>query len=137
MLKSRMFGVLRLCVCGFAPALLAGCGLPPPMTPIVAVGVAAAVTAGSVMTIGRSPTDALYSLISGRDCSIVRLDEGKSYCRPVDPPPEKPRFCTHSLALPNCWADPATLPGHPTPLADAPAMTAEQEAYRVRRWPWW
>jgi hypothetical protein len=120
-----------------AAALLAGCGLPPPMTPIAAVGVAAGVTAGSIAVIGRSPLDALYSLITGRDCSIVRLDDGKSYCRPVDPPPEKPRFCTHSLAVANCWADPATLPDHPVSLADAPAMTAEQEAYRVRKWPWW
>ena len=42
------------------------------------------------MTIQRTPADALYSLISGRDCSVVRLDQGKSYCRPVDPPPEPP-----------------------------------------------
>jgi hypothetical protein len=134
---SGMILFLRFYLLAAAAALLAGCGLPPPMTPIAAVGVAAAVTAGSIAVIGRSPLDALYSLITGRDCSIVRLDDGKSYCRPVDPPPEKPPFCTRSLATANCWADPGTLPGHPTSLADAPPMTAEQEAYRVRKWPWW
>ncbi len=131
-----MVWILRLCAVGLAPAL-ARCGLPDPMTPIAAVGVSVAASAGSIATIQRSPVDAVYSLITGRDCSIVRLDEGKSYCRPVDPPPEKPRFCTHSLAVANCWADPATLSDHPTSLADSPAMTAEQEAYRVRKWPWW
>jgi hypothetical protein len=91
----------------------------------------------TVATIGRSPADAVYSLVTGRDCSVVRLDEGKSYCRPVDPPPEPPTFCTRSLGAVNCWANPGSLPGRPTPVGEAPAMTAEQEAYRVRSWPWW
>jgi hypothetical protein len=91
---------------------------------------------GSVATIQRTPADAVYSLVSGRDCSVVRLDQGRTYCRPIEPEPEPPAFCTRSLGTVNCWKDPASLPGHPRGVADGPiGLTAEQEADRVRTWP--
>jgi hypothetical protein len=31
---------------------------------------------GSIAVIQRSPADALISVVSGRDCSVVRLDQG-------------------------------------------------------------
>jgi len=110
---------------------LAGCGWMDSMFATTMVGV----TVGSVAVIQRSPVDAVYSLVTGRDCSVVRLDEGKSYCRPVDPPPEIQPFCTRSLAGVDCWQDPTTVPGHPRPVGDSPTPTPEQEAYRLRRWP--
>jgi len=111
---------------------LAGCGLSTNLA--ATVGVAAGV--GSIATIHRSPADAVYSFFTGRDCSIVRLDEGKSYCRPVEPPPEPPAFCTRSLGSVNCWRDPETVPGHLRGVADGPAvLTPAQEANRVRTWP--
>ena len=43
----------------------------------------------------------------------MRLDQGKSYCRPIEPPPEPPPYCTRSLGVADCWRDPASLPdGH-------------------------
>lgn len=91
---------------------------------------------GSIAVIQRSPFDAVYSVLSGRDCSIVRWDQGKSYCRPVEPPPETPPFCTRSLGVADCWLDPASLPDQPRPLADGPStLTPAQEADRTRRWP--
>lgn len=84
---------------------------------------------------GRTSTDLLYSLISGRDCSIVRLEQGKHYCVPREGPPAPPLFCTRSLGVVDCWANPALLPDHPTPVADAPALTPAQNADRVARWP--
>lgn len=131
--QAASLGGPWLCCLGLSVLALGGCGLSEALIAIVTVGT----TAGSVAVIHRTPPDAAYSIATGRDCSAVRLDDGKSYCRPVDPPPDAPTFCTRSLGSVNCWADPASLPGHPTPVADAPAMTAEQEAYRVRRWPWW
>jgi hypothetical protein len=111
---------------------LAGCGIDANLGAVIGV----AGTVGTVATIQRTPWDAVYSLVTGRDCSMVRLDRGETYCRPVEPPPEPPAFCTRSLAAVNCWQDPATVPGHPQGLADGPAgLTAEQEADRVRRWP--
>jgi hypothetical protein len=113
---------------------LAGCGGP---DNLIAGGVAAGVTVASVATIQRTPLDAVYSWWTGRDCSAVRLDQGKTYCRPVEPPPEPPAFCTRSLGSVDCWRDPDTLPNHPHGVADGPAgLNAEQEADRVRKWPW-
>jgi len=104
--------------------LLAGCE---PVT------IGAAVTAGSVAVIGRSPVDAVVSAATGRDCSVVRLDRGQDYCRPQEAAPAPPAYCTRSLGRVDCWAAP--LPGR-RGVADGPAtLTAAQEANRVRRWP--
>jgi hypothetical protein len=121
---SGMPGLLALAVtaCGVSDNLAA------------AVGVAANV--GSVAVIQRSPADAVYSWWTGRDCSVVRLDEGKTYCRPVEPEPEPPAFCTRTLGSVNCWRDSSMMPGQPRGLADGPAvLTRAQEADRVRTWP--
>ena len=111
---------------------LAGCGMSENLTAAVAVGA----SVGSVATIHRSPADAVYSWWTGRDCSIVRLDEGKSYCRPTEPKPEPPVFCTRTLGSVNCWQNASAAPGSPRGVADGPTgLTAEQEADRVRTWP--
>jgi hypothetical protein len=113
---------------------LAGCGGP---DNLIAGGAAAGATIVSVATIQRTPLDAVYSWWSGRDCSAVRWDQGKSYCRPVEPEPPPPAFCTRSLGTVNCWKDPDKFRGHPVGVADGPAgLTSEQEADRTRRWPW-
>jgi hypothetical protein len=112
--------------------LLAGCGGTPAevLTGVGALGV------GSIVVIGRTPFDAVYSVVSGRDCSVVRFDQGKSYCRPIEPPPEPPPFCTRTLGMADCWRDPASLPDHPSALGDGPrTLTPAQEADRTRRWP--
>jgi hypothetical protein len=112
--------------------MLAGCAATPEQ---LATG-AAAVGVGSIAVIQRSPLDAAYSVLSGKDCSIVRLEQGKSYCRPVEPPPQPLPYCTRSLGVADCWQDPASLPDDPSPLADGPnTLTPEQEADRTRRWP--
>jgi hypothetical protein len=95
---------------------LAGCAVPP---------------------FGRSVPDMLVSAARGQDCSIVRMEQGKSYCRPPDPPPEPQPFCTRSLATVDCWINPQALTGPRVPVADGPAaLTPEQEAYRTRGWLW-
>jgi hypothetical protein len=112
--------------------LLAGCGA----TPEQAVTGVAAVNVGSIAVIQRSPFDAIYSILSGRDCSVVRLEQGKSYCRPVEPPPGAQPYCTRSLGVVDCWRDPASLPDRPPPVADGPGtLTPLQEADRTRTWP--
>jgi len=112
--------------------LLAACGMSENLSATVAV----AASVGSIATIHRSPADAVYSFLTGRDCSIVRLDEGKSYCRPVEPRPDPPEFCTRSLGTVNCWLNPQTVPEHPVGVADGPSqLTVEQEENRVRTWP--
>lgn len=119
--------ILLLCVLG-----LSGCGVDQNLA--AAVGSAAVI--GSVATFGKSPPDMVYSLVTGKDCSVVRLDQGKSYCRPVEPRPNPPPFCTRSLGVPDCWQDPALLPQPYLGIADGPTtLTPAQEANRTRRWP--
>lgn len=113
-------------------ALLAGCGVPP-AEPLGAVFV---LNAAAIPVIQRTPIDAIYSVITGQDCSVVRWDRGLSYCRPMEAPPTPPPFCSRSLGGVDCWRDPALLANRPHELADGPrALTAAQEADRTRRWP--
>jgi hypothetical protein len=113
---------------------LSGCTWVPEMIATAVIGT----SAGSVSALGRAPPDVVVSLITGRDCSAVRLEQGKSYCRPTEPKPEPPPFCTRTLAAVECWQDPATLTDHPKEVADGPlTLTPEQEANRTRRWPWY
>jgi hypothetical protein len=122
MRRVLLLGLLPFSGCGWSDNLIAF------------VGFGANVV--SVTTIQRSPADAIYSLATGRDCSVVRLDQGKTYCRRVEPPPEPSPYCTRGLATVNCWADPDTVPGHPRGVADGPSeLNAAQEADRVRTWP--
>jgi hypothetical protein len=111
---------------------VAGCGISDNLGAVIGY----AGVAGSVVAIQRTPADALYSWLTGRDCSAVRLDQGKTYCRPIEPPPAPPPYCTRSLGTVNCWSDPDTVPGHPRGVADGPTgLTPAQEADRVRTWP--
>ena len=99
---------------------------------------AAAAGAGSVVVIGRTPVDAAVSLARGRDCSVVRLERGLSYCRPEEPPPAPPPYCTRSLGRVDCWREPPLALPMQRGVADGPTtLTAEQEAHRTRRWGLW
>lgn len=111
---------------------LSGCGATPEqlLTGFGGAGIA------SIAILHRSPFDAAYSLISGRDCSIVRLDENKSYCRPEEPLPPPQRYCTRSLGVVDCWAHAEATTLQQRPVADGPqTLTPEQEANRTRTWP--
>lgn len=98
-------------------------------------GVLLAADVASIVVFGRGIPDLAISAISGRDCSIVRLDRGLTYCAPRDGagPPEP--FCTRSLGVVDCWADPAALPALQREVLDRPGPTAAQERYRRAPWP--
>ncbi|CAH2601538.1 conserved protein of unknown function [Rhodovastum atsumiense] len=116
-----------------APLVLVGCGVP--WTEPAGAFVAA--DAATIPVLGRSIGDTVVSGVSGRDCSVVRLDQGLSYCRPPEPPPDVPTFCTRSLGVVDCWRNPEAFGGPPLRgVADGPTrLTPEQEAHRTRRWP--
>ena len=106
----------------------AGCAHP------AALAALGAAEATSVAVLGRGVGDFVVSAISGRDCSIVRLDKGQTYCAPIDPPAPE-RFCTRSLGTPDCW-DPAVAAAMDRPgVGDTPAPSAAQAKYRAARWP--
>jgi hypothetical protein len=112
-----------------AAACVAGC-VPATIYPLAAgLGVEVAI-------FHRTVPDLIYSGISGRDCSLVRLDRGESYCRPVAPPLPPQPYCTRSLAGVDCWAHPELMPNLPRQVAQGPhELTPEQERIRVARWP--
>jgi hypothetical protein len=114
--------------------LLAACGPTPEQWATVGLGVGV----GSIAVMQRTPLDAMYSIVSGRDCSIVHWDQGKSYCKPAEPPPEPPPYCSRSLGVVDCWRDPGALPDHPPEVADGPrSLTPAQEADRHKGWLAW
>jgi len=100
------------------------------------VEIAAGVTVGSIATIQRTPLDAVVSVVRGKDCSVVRLDRGETYCREQEPPPAPVPYCTRSRGSVDCWLAPPLAMPLPRGVADQPpGLTAAQEAHRTRRWP--
>ena len=105
----------------------AGCAEP--------TGAFAAANAASVVVFQRAIPDLVVSAVTGKDCSVVRLDQEKSYCAAQEPPPPRPPYCTRGLATVDCWVNPQNLPDAPREVADGPrTLTPEQEANRTRRW---
>ena len=95
-----------------------------------------AANVASVVVFGRAVPDLVVSGITGRDCSVVRLEQGHSYCRAAEARLAPPPFCTHSLGRVDCWANPADLTDRPRGVADGPSrLTPAQEANRTPRWP--
>ena len=89
--------------------LLAACH--PPLEPVVWL---AAIDIGAVPIFHRTATDLAYSLVTRKDCSLVRLEQEGHYCKRPEAPPPDPAFCTHTLGTAECFATPATLLDHPS-----------------------
>jgi len=107
--------------------LLAGCGnAGAPGAPLLAVP--AAIEGVSLVTLQRGVGDTVVSLLTGEDCSYVRLAKGQTYCASDPPPPVQP-ICTRSLGKVDCWTTPPNVRDGPYEL------TAEQERNRTARWP--
>ena len=105
------------------------------LTGCVAAEALVGVEAASVAVFGRDVVDIGVSAVTGRDCSVVRLDRRQDYCAPREHLPGPPPFCTRTLGTVQCWADPEHFASAPRPLADAPALTAEQVRQVEARWP--
>lgn len=75
--------------------------------------------------------------MTGIDCSVVRMQQGRPYCNTQEPPPERPPFCTRSLGTIECWSNPQALLGSKREVADGPrTLTEEQERLRTSAMPW-
>ena len=78
--------------------LLAGCeSIGAAGAPLLAIP--AAVEGVSLVTTQRGIGDNVVSLVTGQDCSYVRLAKGQTYCASDPPPPVQP-MCTRSLGSP-------------------------------------
>ncbi len=116
----------RLILFALAAVALGGC---------VAAAALAGAEASSVAVFGRGIADLGVSAVTGKDCSIVRLDRGQDYCAPREALPGPPAFCTRTLGTVQCWANPEALDAPARPLADTPPLTAEQVRQTGARWP--
>jgi hypothetical protein len=112
--------------------VVAGCDVPAAEPP----GILLAANAAAIPVVHRSLFDVVYSALTGKDCSVVRLDRMQTYCRPIEPPPPPPQYCTRSLGVVDCWAEPLAPPTLGRPVADGPSrLTPAQEQDRTRPWP--
>ena len=97
-------------------------------------GALLAAEGASVAVLGRGIGDTIVSAVTGKDCSIVRLEQGRSWCAPEDRLPAPP-YCTRSLGVVDCWASPALLPAPGRGVADQPRPNPAQERWLAARWP--
>ena len=92
---------------------------------------AGAVNVASLTLTGRAVPDLVVSGVSGRDCSVARLDRGQSYCGASNAEPAPAPFCTRSLGSVDCWAvRPVAMPPQ-RGVGDAPVPVGGD----MRRWP--
>lgn len=93
-----------------------------------ALGPAAAVQVGATMLMGRGPGEAVYSLVTGRDCSLANYAAENRFCRQEEVV-RAPQYCTRSLGWVDCWTvvDPY---GPQRGVADTPRPPPQQD----RRW---
>lgn len=67
----------------------------------------------SVMATDKTIPDHLVSYRSGKDCSTVRVEQGRTYCREDEPNPQPVAYCYRTLGDVTCYSqpDPAHQPG--------------------------
>ncbi|WP_439598048.1 hypothetical protein [Falsiroseomonas sp.] len=84
--------------------LLGGCQIGP--TVGATAGPVLVASGASLILTGRTPVDHVASLVTGRDCSLVRVERRESWCAPEAAPPPPQPFCTRSLGATDCWTVP-------------------------------
>ncbi len=92
-----------------------------------AIVATAGVNIAALTLAGRTVPDMAVSAVTGRDCSVVRLDRGMTYCGPEAGAEAPVAFCTRSLGAADCWEQPVR--GY-RGVADAPVARADAG----RRW---
>lgn len=68
--------------------------------------IAGGINAGSLMLTGGTVPDVVVSLVTGKTCSVVRLEQGRTYCREDEPNPKPNVYCYATLATPDCYSEP-------------------------------
>lgn len=74
------------------------------------------VDAASLMLTGGTTLDLVVSLATGKRCTIVRLEQGRTYCREDEPNPKPAVYCYSTLATPDCYREPLPATAHRQPI---------------------
>lgn len=81
-------------------------------------GCVAAIGAGSVAATNKTPIDHVVSLLSGKDCSIVRQHQGLTYCVEDEVTPDVRVHCYPTLGEVTCYDRPHPFPGRQREMGD-------------------
>lgn len=84
-----------------------------PRSVIKTVGNFSIISSGVVMATDKTLSDHLMSYQTGKDCSTVRIEQGRTYCREDEPNPMPVVHCYQTLGDVTCYAapDPNRRPG--------------------------
>lgn len=91
---------------------------------LMAGGCAAAIGAGTVAATDKTPVDHLVSLVTGKDCSVIRQNRGLTYCVEDEVTPLVGVHCYPTLGEVSCYAEPDPFPGGQRELGSRQAVAA-------------
>jgi len=78
----------------------------------------AAIEGASAVGTGKTFSDHLVSYASGKDCSTVRSNSGRTYCRENEPNPTAKVWCYRTLGKPVCYNRPDPFSGNQRKIGD-------------------
>ncbi len=90
------------------------------LTALLPGGCAAALGAGAIAATGKTPIDHLYSLATGKDCSLVRKQHGLTYCAEDQPEIALAVHCYPTLGEATCYRTTDPYPGSQRELGGTP-----------------
>lgn len=85
-------------------------------------GCAAAIGAGAIAATGKNPVDHLYSLASGKDCSLARKQRGLTYCVEDEVPIDTALHCYPTLGEATCYRAADPYPGTQREMGGPPPL---------------
>lgn len=94
---------------GVITVLMSACGDIYTVAPrglLKAAGNVNIVSTGVTMATDKTLSDHLVSYQSGKDCSTVRLEQGRTYCKEDEPNPIPDVHCYRTLADVTCYREP-------------------------------
>lgn len=100
---------MRIIAAAAACLVVASCGAVPPY---------AMVDGAVVVTTEKTMADHAVSLASGKDCSLVRLEKGTTYCVEDELVPQPNLYCYRELAGVTCYDSPDQRRGGSGRLGD-------------------
>ncbi|MBM09293.1 MAG: hypothetical protein CMF69_06925 [Magnetovibrio sp.] len=103
MIKRLCFKQLNIITVFLLLGTTVSCGAPMTMSGVPGV---AQVDVLSVVSTDKTMFDHLVSYTSGKDCSAVRVEKGKRYCKEDEPIIKPQVYCYSTLGRANCYEMP-------------------------------
>ena len=104
--KSILFAVSAMLASGCAEVPGSDVYDYTPRTAVNQLGTYNALSTMSVMGTDKTIIDHLVSFQRGKDCSTVRMEQGRTYCREDEPNPQYEGYCYRTLGDVTCYEQP-------------------------------